>query len=264
MPRIALLSLALSCLPAAAGEPPVALWADEWCPHTCTAGAQPGHLVEATKAVLQRLQLKGQLRSDNWSRLKLELPQQRQPVLVLGLARVAENERDYVLNRVAFAHSPFCFFTRSGDPWRYRGPASLAGRRLNVTQGYAYTHEVDAYLTQRPPPLKVQAISGVNPVPRHVAMLTHGRTDAVLDDREAVRWAAKAVGGQAVVQEAGCLKSEDDGLYVGMPRHLPGAEAWMKRFDAELARLRASGQLGQIQARYGLLKSASPPAAPRP
>jgi polar amino acid transport system substrate-binding protein len=254
-----LLVLSAPVVAAGRAQTPLALRADDWCPHTCAPGDGPasgdGYLVDLVRAALpQRVT---DYRLENWARLRERQSAPPAPLLVvLGVARSERNEDMYLLTRAPLSHSPYCFFTRPGlASWRYEGPDSLRRLRLAVTHGYEFDDPaLRGYLREPPRGAVVQRVSGDQAVLRHVDMLQAGRSDVVLEDREAMRWAFRHRAASLPVQEAGCI-SDDTGLYIGLPRRDPRAAETLAALEAGLQRLRRSGEMARILARYGIKPS---------
>lgn len=247
--------------PAAAGdaEAPLHLVADLWCPFTCSPqAAQPGLLVEVVQHALPGHTSDYELAG--WSRvLQMDSAAPAPVLLVLGLGRSPTVTARYRLSRQPVLNSPPCFFRRRGDPWHYAGIGSLRGLQVGITRGYQYEDsDMAAFLAQVNRGL-VHELSGADASERHLEMLVHGRNDVVLEDRAVMRWSMRqhpASGAQ--VQEAGCLKGRDAGVYVGVLRSDPRGLAVLQAFDRGFQALQAHGQLAPLLKAYGLEKPSAP------
>lgn len=235
---------------------PLALRADDWCPHTCAPGegaeGGDGYLVDIVRAALPLHQMNYRL--ENWARLRERSSAPPQPLLVLlGVGRSERNDRMYFLSRPVLMAAPYCFYKRAGlEAWRYRGPDSLRGLRLTVTHGYHFDDlQFQAYLDAPPHKDSVTRVTGEHAVERHADMLLFGRSDVVLEDREAMRWVFRKRGELRHLQEAGCL-DDDTAIHVALPRSDPRAAATLAALEDGLHRLRRSGEMARILARYGI------------
>ena len=234
------------------GNGDVVLVADLQCPHTCAPGLEPGYLVEVAQRALEAKGFRSRYEVGNWARLRQNLAQATTPHVVLGLVRDADTEKTYRLTQRPIATVPNCFFVRQSDPWSYRQPSSLAGRKLGLNHGYEYPTGLTAGLQQLGPKVTINRVAGEAPAPQHLQMLLLGRSDTVLQDRLVFEREIRRSRAAGKLRSAGCVEEGDDGFYLGVPAHLPNASVWAQRLDQGVAVLTQSGELARILARYGV------------
>jgi polar amino acid transport system substrate-binding protein len=141
-----------------------------------------------------------------------------------------------------------------GQSWQYRGPRSLREIRLGVVNGYQYGPSVDAALRAPAAAERVSWATGVRASEGNLKKLALGRLDAVLEDRQVMRYLSWAGAGEDRVElrTATCLSEEPPELYVVFERSNPNARRYAQQFSEGMRRLRASGALAEVLGRYGL------------
>ncbi len=143
------------------------------------------------------------------------------------------------------------FLVRKGDPWRFTGVKSLAGRRLGAIVGYDYRAEVNAYITANAEdPARVQLLSDDTALDQNLRKLIDGRIDMTIDNEASLRWAARQVGVTDKVELAGGIP-EVKRLYVAFSPDERGRKL-AAEWDAGMTRCRLDGTLKRILASYEL------------
>jgi polar amino acid transport system substrate-binding protein len=140
---------------------------------------------------------------------------------------------------------------RKGDPWRYTGPASLAGRRLGAIVGYDYRAEINDYIASHAAdPARVQLLSDDTALVQNLRKLVDGRVDTIIDNEASLRWAARQVGAADRVEVAGGIR-EIRRLYVAFTPDDRGRKL-AAEWDAGIARCRVDGTLRRILEVYDM------------
>lgn len=262
MPRRPALALALLLLALTAGAAwaaTVTLRADPWCPFNCAPeDERPGYLIELARAVLEPLGHRVDYRILGWKRT-IEAVRRGEVLGAVGAA--PEDAPDLVFPEVPAAFSVPVVAVRRGEGFAFEGPASLEGRRLGVTLGYEFGGPVGEWIARHArDPGRVQFVSGVDGAAQNLKKLLAGRIDGVYDDR----WVIAHVAGRLGIGER--IELVDLGVRqpigIGFSPARPESAELARAFAEGVLRLRASGELARIAARYGL--QAPPLAEPRP
>lgn len=149
--------------------------------------------------------------------------------------RTPEREADFLYS-TPLINVRQVVFAAAARPVQYRQPGDLRGLRLCLALGYA-------------PPQALQAMIGANQIERFTpasaetcpALVDSGRADFfVQDQRIGMALVARAGLTGRVMVVPGPPVGETE-LHLIVPRTRPDAISLMARFDAALARLRASG-----------------------
>jgi len=245
-PAVLLLAV-LHASPAASTEV-LEVVADAYCPYNCEPGsARPGYVVEILERTLGRKGVRVQYRTMGWEQAVAAVREGRSGAIV---AAVKGDAPDFVFPRLEIGRSANGFAVRKGDPWRYTGPASLAGRRLGVVEGYDYGAEVQGYVDSADPRTLVRA-GGDAPLGRLARDLAAGRVDVVVEDLSVLVFLSEKDPGFRALSPAGSTRGFDP-VYVAFSPASPRSAAWARMFDEGLEELRRTGELAAILARYGL------------
>lgn len=248
--RIAVFALAFSTMLALSGAAsaaePIRLRADAWCPYNCAPDAEkPGYMVEIARLLFADSGVDYQLMP--WTRAVEEA---REGKVDAVAGATAEDAAGLAFGKQALGASQNVIITRRGDPWRYAGPASLAGRKLAAVRDYAYSDELDAYIkAHEKDGGRLELVSGDDVTDQNLKKLLAGRVDAVVEDRNVVEFALVAQGMEGLVEQQPVGPAEP--LYLAFAPGPAGAERAAK-LDAGIQTLRQSGELRRILARYGL------------
>jgi polar amino acid transport system substrate-binding protein len=145
--------------------------------------------------------------------------------------------------------SGLAFFKRADDPWEFKSIESLEGRSIAVVQGYSYSEEIDAWIAANPQ--RVRATAGDVANRTNLRLLLSDRVDLVLEDINVTAWTARSMKVEAQIANAGAT-AEPLPVYVAFAPKGVMAKASAAEFDAGMKRLRTSGELATILARYGV------------
>jgi polar amino acid transport system substrate-binding protein len=227
----------------------ISIVADEWCPYNCTPGSdQPGYMIEIAQKVLGEAGHAIDYRTMPWSRA-IEEARRGKFDAIVGAAQ--GDAPDFVFPSVKLGVSSNVLMVKTGSPWRYTDMGSLATVSLGTIRDYSYGDELDAYIGEHEKdPKRVQIASGDNALETNFKKLDAGRIDVLVEDRNVVEYHLAGSGQAAGFSAAGDL-GEDD-LYIAFSPATPGAAEYAKLIAEGVRRLRASGELAAILARYGL------------
>jgi len=247
--RILLAVFALLCTPMSSVADVITLRADDWCPYNCDpASTRPGYMIEIAQRVFQRAGHQVDYQYMPWARTLAELAAGS----IDGAVGVDPNEGgNLVLSPLSLGQSDAVFLVRAGDPWRYQGINSLANVRLGAILGYSYDDDIDHYiLSQKNSPGRITLATGDEPLSRLLKMLVANRVDVVIEDSNVVQYQIMTLGLGGNIDEAGRLPSTP--VYIAFSPAKPTGKDYARLLSEGLVELRASGELAQIMARYGL------------
>lgn len=242
---LAPLLLAAVAATAAVARDRVTLAGSEWCPYNCAPEAPIGlgYMVEIAKAALEP-EIKVDYTLINWARAVDEAKAGKLDALVGSSKR-----EGLVFTKEPLGLAQNAFAVRRDDPFEFKGVDSFKGKSLGVINGYSYTDEIDAYVAASAnDPARIQVVSGDQALTNNLRKLAAGRVDLVVDDVAVLRLQIETLGlgDQLKIVPGG----DPDPIFVAFSAKLPDAQALADRIDAKLARLRESGELKTLLARY--------------
>ncbi|MGL1885853.1 MAG: transporter substrate-binding domain-containing protein [Reichenbachiella sp.] len=157
-------------------------------------------------------------------------------------------------------HHSSCVYKKGEDEWQYTTPKSLSGKAIGAAQNYDYGQEMNGFLEQyeRNVDTRVERLTGDNIFHRNILRLNLKRIDVILMDRTGGKWAIKKAENKGVISPgqivlSGCT-GESAELYLAFSStDAKRAQYLGEIFDRGVKRLRDSGKLQDILAKYGLV-----------
>ncbi|MBU2707484.1 transporter substrate-binding domain-containing protein [Zooshikella marina] len=244
------------CIPIKGATDTIALATGSWCPYICPdvssdtgLSDQPGFFVEIVREILSEHGYHIKLTVVPWSRAILGV---RNGDYDGVLGTVPLGLPDLIFPEKAQSYYHMCFFTRLESSWEYAGVRSLANLRLGVIQDYNYDNggELDQYILQETNGFWVSSISGedIQALSRNIDRLIKKRVDVIIDGREVVNYYLKNKAYN--LREAGCVSRDE--MYVAFSPMNDRAKEYAEILSNGMVRLRASGKLEKILAKYGV------------
>jgi polar amino acid transport system substrate-binding protein len=245
--RAAAFALAL-VLPAAQADT-ITIVADEWCPYNCVPGSdKPGYMIEIAQKVLGEAGHTIEYSNLPWSRA-IEESRRGKFSAIVGAAR--DDAPDFVYPGEALGISGSVFAVKKGAGWKYTGIDSLAAVSVGVIQDYSYSDEFDAYAeANAKDSKKIQVATGETALSTNIRKLEAGRIGALLEDRAVLDYQLAQENKAGSVDIAGGLEEAE--IFIAFSPANPASKDYAKLLGEGVAKLRASGELGKILARYGL------------
>ncbi|MBD8527786.1 substrate-binding periplasmic protein [Pseudomarimonas arenosa] len=244
-----LLSLAGMACFGTAQAATISIVADEWCPYNCEPGSdKPGFMIEIAEKTLGAAGHTIDYKNMPWSRAIDEARKGKFDAIV-GAAK--DDAPDFTYPAEPLGLSGSIFVVRKGEAWRYAGLDSLAGHAIGVIQDYSYDDELDQYIeANAKDSAKVQVAAGETALETNIKKLEAKRIDALVEDQSVLNYALAQAGKSGAFDLAG--KLSDAEIYIAFSPAKKESAEYAKILSEGLAKLRASGELKQILAKYGL------------
>lgn len=229
---------------------PLVVAADRWCPYNCEPGSsRPGYLVEVLREVFEPSGMKVIYRVMPWKRAVFETELGR---IDGALGAVAGDRGRNLIGTEGLGTNATVIVVRRGEAFRYTGPHSLDNRAVGVVADYSYDSNgsLDRYLQQRhESDRSIYVVRQDAPLRSLFAMLERGRIDAFPENRYVARY---AIGRMGLLDSVALVETgRGDAVYVAFSPNARGRRL-VDQLDAGVRRLRASGRLAEIMARYGI------------
>jgi len=237
----------LLSLPGSAGAQTLTVAADPWCPFNCTPGsARPGYMVELLNAILAPQGFTVRYKLLPWVRA-IEAAQNGEIGGVIAAGE--EDAAKLLLHKLPFGMSSQVYVVRKGDEFDWVNADSLGQRRLEVIKGYDYGADVMGWIKRHP--RQIEVTYGEVALQSGLKKLLAMRSDVVVNNAAVLRYTLQALD----LPDAFTIRptGQHVPLFVGLSPKLPDAQRLADLIDQGVARMRKSGELKQILARYGLL-----------
>lgn len=227
----------------------ITIAADSWCPFNCQPGAElPGFMVEVAKRAFSAKGHEVVYLEVNWSRA---IQEARKGNLTAIIGAFKGDAPDFVFPDHELAVLGNTFFVHKENDWTYQGLDSLKRIQLAAINGYDYGDELRGYI-QESGSASVTLLGGDQyPLRRGIRMLSLRRVDALVE-ADPVFWYNANLLGKADQFKVAGRASEPMKSYIAFSPRLPESEDYARILSEGIASMRASGELDEILAKYGL------------
>jgi len=246
LPFLTLLAAIALCLPSQnAHARELVFAADRWCPANCDpASDRPGYMVDIVKAVFEPLGHTVTYVELNWPRAKLYTLEGKFDGI---FAAWPDGEPRFVYPELSHGVSANGLFVRKDSDWTYEGPQSFKDRTVGLIVDYVYGEDFERALQKHGHP---SYVAGDQALQLNLNKLVLNRLDLVVEDVNVFRYTAREMGLADRFRLAAAVQPDD--IYIAFSPEAPDAALLAKALDAGMRRLRDSGELDRILARYGL------------
>lgn len=230
--------------------------ADRWCPANCDPdGDRPGYMVDIVKAVFEPLGHTITYVELNWPRAKLYTLEGRFDGI---FAAWPSGEPRFVYPELSHGVSANGLFVTKESDWTYEGPGSFTNKTVGLIVDYTYGEDFESSIQEYG---RASYVAGDKALELNLSKLALNRLDLVVEDVNVFRYTAREMGLADRFRLAAAVQPDD--IYIAFSPEAPDAEALAKALDEGMRRLRKSGDLDRILARYGLTDWQATPGPPQ-
>lgn len=243
-----LVAVAGLSLPAAPADPTITIRADVWFPMNGEPDSNhPGYMIEFAQAIFGAQGYEVDYRAMPWSRSLLNVSLGFSDCVV---GAYKEDAPSFVFPETHWGEDQTLFWKRADSEWRFDGDlSSLEGLQVGLIRGYAYSPAFDAFMEMHPS--RAELLSANNALEQNIRKLKLGRIDVTVESRLVMDAKLEALGMEDEIVPAGRLGAPNP-MYIACSPKNPESERYVEWVDAGTARLRETGELQAILARYGL------------
>lgn len=230
-------------------QKPVRLIADDWCPQHCESGhAEKGYVVDIVSQALALEGIPYTLQYMPWARAMNMVTRGDADGL---LTPTVPGFPQFLYHEKAVGFQQYCFYVDAESRWKYNRFTDLNGKRLAYLKDSGFG-PLEDYLKVNKSIITTTEMTGDKDFAKRLfAFLGLKRADAVIVTTDVFEF-GQAQGDIAKgFKRAGCLAQEK--MAVGLsPANAERSGAIGSALDRGIAKLRRSGALKQILARYGM------------
>ena len=225
--------------------------ADIWAPYNDDpASGLPGSMVEIIKTIYKRAGYEIDYQIMPWTRSIMAVEKGTYDAIIGATTECP----DCITPRESIGEMTSHFYVKTGNSWRYTGPDSLKTVSVGVIADYAYTEAFDAYVeANQGDAKKVDVMHGDEPLQKNIKKLLAGRLDAIVENPLVFQWTLGGMGlKESDFGDAGAVENSKLELFMKFSPQKDTSQTYADIFDKGMAELRASGELKEILARYGM------------
>ncbi len=227
----------------------VSIRADVWFPINGIPGSdKPGYMIELAQVILKEHGYTVDYQASPWERSLAEVRSGKFDCVV---GAYTDDAPDFIFPELSWGEIESTFYVKKGSNWKYDGVKSLMAVKVGTIGGYAYSDEFDAYVAANHNSARVQVVKGNNALENNIKKLLAGRIDTLIESHLVMEAKLKEMGLANKVEGAGLL-AEADSMYIACSPAKAQSKKIVKWFTEGLKKLRASGELQKILAKYGL------------
>jgi polar amino acid transport system substrate-binding protein len=235
----------------AVGAEELVVQADRWCPYNCIPGTSaPGYVVEILQASLESSGTKIRYQIVPWDRTLIQVRDGKAGAAIAA----TQHEVDafgLIVGSESIGYSSDCLYVAASNRMKFSKAEDLDTlKRIGLASGYTYSEEINAWLDRPENKGKIFVQKGEGPAEINARNLALGRLDGVIEDNHVMQQVIGKFGLEHELVLAGC--QQQTRIFVAFSPKLKNVTSVVKRFDEGVGRLRQSGQLAKILAKYGL------------
>jgi polar amino acid transport system substrate-binding protein len=243
--RLALAALLAAAGTARAGEA-ITIVADSYCPFNCEPGsASPGYVVELAEKIFAAKGIAVKYEVVSWDDA-VAAARKGQYAAIIGAYK--QDAPDFIFPAATIARAGSVYIVRKGDPWRFTGTASLAGRKFGLIKDYSYG-ELDAWFKAHPE--ATVRVEGADPLDLNLKNLLTKKVDVVIEEASVFQFKAGQRKLGDLVERVGEAEPAKD-MYLAFSPAAAKSKEYAKLFSDGLEALRKSGELAAILKKYGV------------
>ncbi len=165
------------------------------------------------------------------------------------IGAIPSDAPDFTFPALPIGTSGDAYAVRKGDTFKFTGAAALKGRVLGVIRSYSFSGQIGAYIAvNENDGSKIEFVSGDGALVKNLDKLVAGRVDVVLDDKNVMLNQIEQLG----LKDRLTVVDGDNvtPVFIAFSPRAPDPVKLAHLLDDGIARLRASGRLAAILARY--------------
>lgn len=230
-------------------QKPVRLVANDWCPQHCESGyAEKGYVVDIVTKALALEGVPFTLQYVPWTRAMDMVTRGEADGL---LTPTVPGFPQFLYHQKAVGYQQYCFYVEAGSNWKYNRFADLAGKRLAYLKDSGLG-PIEDYLKANKSSIATTEMTGEKDFARRLfVFLGKKRADTVIVTSDVFAFGQSKGDIGRDFKQAGCLEQEK--MAVGLSAaDANRSKAVGKSLDQGIVKLRKSGDLKKILARYGM------------
>jgi len=227
----------------------ISIAADEWCPHNCDVDAQnQGYMIDIMKEVFEPLGHTIDYKTFPYSRAIALAKYGKLNAVVGAFAKEVPN---FFLTSSELGINTNAYCIVQNNNWKFTGVQSLKNQKLAILQGYSYGDRLDKYIEKNiKNKNRIIVLSDNASSVTALKLLKAKRASVYVEDVAVLQYSFLKYGLTKEYKISGT--EEPLGLYIAFSPALDSSKEYAKILGDGMIKLRKSGKLKEILARYGL------------
>ncbi len=227
----------------------ISVGADEWCPHNCDVNAQDkGYMIDIMKEVFEPLGHTIDYKILPYSRA-VALAKHGKLNAIPGA--FPQEVPDFIIPKSAQGVNVNGYCVSKTSDWKFTGVKSLQNQKLAIIQGYAYGENLDNYIEKNvKDKKKIIVLSGNTSCSTALKLIKAKRASVYVEDVAVIKYRFLKDGLDKEYQI--CGTEEPLPLYIAFSPAFSESKEYARILDEGMIKLRESGKLKEILAKYGL------------
>lgn len=220
----------------------------DWCPQLCGTGDKEGYVMDTVKAIFKDSPYQVDVQTFPWSRA-IKSVEKGQAQALLAPAKQEAPNLMFPTQEVGIQR--MCFFTKSHSDWEYTGPESLAGLKVGLAQDTSI-EELNSFIADNPDQFDFIPYSD-SYLDISFKKTKFDRIDTFIWTYNSTQYALNEQNLAADFKEVGCVSTAK--IYMAFTPdagQTSDVKEMMDYFDQGMKSLKASGEIKNIMAKYGL------------
>ncbi len=246
-----LLSFWLILISSTALAETITLRADSWYPYNGDPKSdKPGFMIEIARTIFAEAGYTIDYQLMPWARSIKEAESGR----IDGIVGASHGDAPgFVFPDLPLGTTRYEFYTLPTSNWHYSDLKSLDSVKIGCIADYSYGETFDAYRkANQDNPSRIVLTSGDSALEQAIKMLKLKRVDAVVESPDVFSWQIKQMGLMPEEFRTGGTLPESDQIFIAFSPLHEASKRYARLLSEGIARLRASGELAKILARYGV------------
>lgn len=205
----------------------------DWCPYSCPNDKQnKGIAYDYVSHILQQKDITADIVSYPWARAIRQVDTGARHGL---LTAVHSESPDLLFTQVPMMSYQMCFYGLPELKWQYRNTTSLSNVSLAVIAEYGYGQPLDNFLAIESNRKNVVEISGNFGLERILALVSSGKVDVFIEDKNVFNWHLKHQDSirEKKFKQLGCLAETP--FYLALSPELIWAPEVIKMLNREFS-----------------------------
>ncbi len=221
--------------------------ADPWCPFNCTEAdaIDSGYVIDALRLIAKANGRELNYRVMPWSRALLDLNVGK---VDIAIGVMQEQSAPYLVTKKSWGRLQQSYVTLKGNSFAWDKMNGLRNKRVLLVKDYDYGSRLNHWASNHA--TQVEYVFGERTNTQALAMLVYRRADVFINSAESVNWYVQHHPSEHTFDVTPTGYRNDFHLAISAKRH--EAEALRDALDNGLQKLRVSGELKTVLARYGL------------